>query len=268
MATPHGNVSFLCTSLTGTITGVQWLVNNMTLEDIDNTDITSEFSNQFRGIGSLGFTNIPLAYNGTIITCRVHGEEEDTALILIQGSCIAILLYRILAPTYNFSGHLSAVGSLNITASGSTLSLTWEPPFSLDITNVDPDITGYCVDVINSTSSVTLHSVCGINTTMFTYPLPDGSIHCTVVLFNIVPHNIVGPGKSATKSYIGALSSRLSHLLFENNNASNLGIRGPQIMAVLNMLPDVEIRDWDVFTYFLNMVIKSIKYAYFALITI
>ena len=39
-------------------------------------------------------------------------------------------------------------------------------------------------------------------------------------------------------------------------------------MAVLNMLPDVEIRDWDVFTYFLNMVIKSIKYAYFALITI
>ena len=88
MATPHGNVSFLCTSLTGTITGVQWLVNNMTLEDIDNTDITSEFSNQFRGIGSLDFTNIPLAYNGTTITCIAPGEEEDTALILIQGSCM------------------------------------------------------------------------------------------------------------------------------------------------------------------------------------
>ena len=42
---------------------------------------------------------------------------------------------------------LSAVGSLSITASDSTLSLTWEPPFSLDITNIDPDITGYCVDV-------------------------------------------------------------------------------------------------------------------------
>ena len=116
-----------------------------------------------------------------------------------------------IAPTHNFSGLLSAVGSLNITASDSTLSLTWEPPFTLDITNVDPDITGYCVDVINSTSLVTLHSECGINTTMFTYPLPDDSIHCTVVLFNVVPHNIVGPGESAAKSYIGALSSRLSN---------------------------------------------------------
>ena len=210
MTTPHGNVSFLCTSLTGTITGVQWLANNMILEDINDTDITSEFNQFGGGIGSLHFTNIPLAYNGTTITCRAPGEEEDTVSLLIQGSYNNIIIRRITL-THNVSGLLSAVGSLNITASDSTLSLTWEPPFSLDITNVDPDITGYCVGVINSTSSVTLHSECGINTTMFTYPLSDGSIHCTVVLFNIVPHNIVGPGDSATKSYIGALSSRLSH---------------------------------------------------------
>ena len=210
MTTPHGNVSFLCTSLTGTITGVQWLVNNMTLEDIDDTTIRTEFSNQFGGIGSLHFTNIPLAYNGTTITCTAPGQEEDTVSLLIQGSHNNIIISRI-TPTHNFSGLLSAAGSLNITASDSTLSLTWEPPFTLDVTNVDPDITGYCVDVINSTSSVTLQSECGINTTMYTYPLPDGSIHCTVVSFNTVPHNIVGPGESAAKLYIGALSSRLSH---------------------------------------------------------
>ena len=66
-------------------------MNNIPLEDIDNTGITTEFSNQFRGIGSLHFTNIPLAYNGTTITCRAPGEEEDTASILIQGSCSNII---------------------------------------------------------------------------------------------------------------------------------------------------------------------------------
>ena len=92
MATPHGNVSFLCTSLTGTITGVQWLVNNMILEDIDDTDITSEFNQFGGGIGSLHFTNIPLAYNETTITCTAPGEEEDTVSLLIQGSCSNIII--------------------------------------------------------------------------------------------------------------------------------------------------------------------------------
>ena len=93
---------------------------------------------------------------------------------------------------------------------------------------------------------------------MFTYPLPDGSIHCTVVLFNIVPHNIVGPGESTAKSYIGALSIRLPKSLKFIIDTSDLGIQGPQIVALLNTLPDVDMRDWNVFTYFLNMVRKTI----------
>ena len=108
-------------------------------------------------------------------------------------------------------GLLSSVGSLNITASNTTLTLTWEPPFTLDITGVDPDITGYCVDVINATSSVTLHSECGINTTMFTYPIPKNT-NCTVE-FIVTPHNIVGQGQSTAESYIGVRSSRSHHCI-------------------------------------------------------
>ena len=106
-----------------------------------------------------------------------------------------------------FTGLLFAVGSLNITASNSTLSLTWEPPFSLDIDGVDTDITGYCVDVINSTSSVTVHSQCGINTTMFTYPKPSDT-DCVVYSFSVTPHNIVGAGETATEMYSGDIESK------------------------------------------------------------
>ena len=104
-------------------------------------------------------------------------------------------------------GLLSAVGSLSITASDSTLSLTWEPPFTLGITGVDPDITGYCVDVINSTSSVTLHSECGINTTKFTYPKPSDT-DCVVYSFSVTPHNIVGAGEITTEVYSGDIESK------------------------------------------------------------
>ena len=36
--------------------------------------------------------------------------------------------------------------------------------------------------------------------------------------------------------------------------ALNHDIQGPLIVAVLDILPDAEMRDWDVFTNFLNMV--------------
>ena len=91
VTTPHGNVSFVCVARTPTVTGVQWLVNNMTIEDIDNINITTEFSNDYGiGIGRLNLTNIPLAYNKTSITCiaqSASGQEEVTASLLIQGLC-------------------------------------------------------------------------------------------------------------------------------------------------------------------------------------
>ena len=128
--------------------------------------------------------------------------------------CQVILLQfqRTAAHTYscglgiNFAGHLSAVGSLNI-------SITWEPPFTLDITGEDPDITGYCVDVINSTSSVTLHSQCGITETTFTFPIPTDT-NCHAYNFSVTPVNIVGNGTEDTTSYIGVQASTYVHLIF------------------------------------------------------
>ena len=91
MVTPHGNISLVCvahtSTITGAITGVQWLVNNTMTEDIDDIDITTKFITD-GGIGSLSLTNIPMAYNDTMITCIVQsasGQEEVTVMLLIQG---------------------------------------------------------------------------------------------------------------------------------------------------------------------------------------
>ena len=114
--------------------------------------------------------------------------------------CCSNLLHDII------SGLLSAVGSLRMTTQDSTISLTWTAPFTLDITTVDPDIT-YCVGVVNSTSSSTLHSQCGITETEYEYPIPPDSA-CHDHMVTVTPVNAVGNGTT--------ISIRHSHALTRN----------------------------------------------------
>ena len=99
---------------------------------------------------------------------------------------------------YTCPGALSVIGSLEISPDpcSSTLSLTWTPPFTLDIPWVDPDITGYCVDVIDFISSSLLYSQCGINRTEFRYSTP-----LTGAVFRVTPMNYAGNGTQLNESY-------------------------------------------------------------------
>ena len=95
---------------------------------------------------------------------------------------------------HNFLGPPSAVTSLMLSAQDETILLNWTAPFTLDIPDTDQDIT-YCVDVVSSTSSATLHSECGITMTMYTYSVAsDSSCHDHVI--TVVPVNVVGRGES------------------------------------------------------------------------
>ena len=53
------------------------------------------------------------------------------------------------------------------------------------------------MDVVNSTSSSTLHSECGITDTEYEYPMPLDSV-CHVHVFTVTPVNAVGNGTYAT----------------------------------------------------------------------
>ena len=96
-------------------------------------------------------------------------------------------------------GRLSPVSNLKLTTSNTTLSLTWEPPFTLDITSVDPDISGYYVEVVavNLLTSSEIYSEYDINGTEFSYPIPQDA-GCDIYFFTITAVNIVGMGEAAT----------------------------------------------------------------------
>ena len=103
-------------------------------------------------------------------------------------------------------GHLDPVDSLVVTEQNHIISLTWEPPFTLDIPE-DPDIEGYCVDVFNSDSNILIHTECGLNTSLFSYTTDDSA--CYNYLFTVKPVNVVGNGTSNNISYFGAETSKL-----------------------------------------------------------
>ena len=208
---PNDAVIYSFLSPVNLITGIQWLLNTTLLQDLNLTDVTTGFTGV---VGSIEFSN-PSDYNVTSVTCRAElqsGEEGSaTALLLVQGICSHTLHYCTYYRYLLLIGLLSAVRSLSSIANSTLIYVTWEPPFTLDITNVDPDITGYCVDVINSTSSVTLLSECGITETEFTYLMPPESYcYSTTFSFFITPLNIVGRGEMATLFYREHLSSKIS----------------------------------------------------------
>ncbi len=168
---------------------LQWLVNGTRLEDLDQTERIEAKSN------ILYFIDIPV---GTTIQCiidftsgesvlsnnAVQGEEKIVVATIICKLCI---------------GLLPAVDSLTAISIplDSIISLTWTPPFSLDLPGVDPDITGYCVNVVNSTSSLVIDSQCGITNTQYNYTVSPNGIVCDTYTFAVTPVNIVGNGTSA-----------------------------------------------------------------------
>ena len=94
----------------------------------------------------------------------------------------------------------------------SRLSLTWDPPYSLNIDNVDPDIEGYYVNIYvsNYTSSQELLLSEFITSTNFTFELPEGrNSGCDRFYFAIFGVNIVGEGAMKTTSYAKSTTSML-----------------------------------------------------------
>ncbi len=54
------------------------------------------------------------------------------------------------------------------------------------------------MDVVNSTSSLVIHSQCGITDTQYNYTVSPNDIVCDTYTFTVIPVNIVGNGTSAS----------------------------------------------------------------------
>ena len=94
---------------------------------------------------------------------------------------------------------LSLIGQLqsvsNLDRNGSTLS--WEPPFSLDLTGVDPDIV-YCVEVYNITCGRRDLIIGDCNVTEPSYTSDDIAPHGYIYEYTVTPRSNVQEATNGT----------------------------------------------------------------------
>ena len=76
----------------------------------------------------------------------------------------------------------------------SAIHLYWDPPFTLDITNVTLDISGYTVSITNTNTNVT--SDRNVTKPEFLFQ-EEGYDPCHVYLFEVSAWNPVGVGETS-----------------------------------------------------------------------
>ena len=99
-------------------------------------------------------------------------------------------------------GELAAVSYLSRISS----SITWDPPFSLNLTNIDPDII-YCVEVYNITCGRRDLIISDLNVTEHSYT--------SDALYEGILHNITVTPRSNVHNALNGISSTFTgRLLF------------------------------------------------------
>jgi len=87
-------------------------------------------------------------------------------------------------------GLLDAISNLKAETLGQVIHLTWDAPFSLDITGVDPDI-WYRVEITVANITSITHD--DINIPEFNFTM-DGVVTCVIYRFQVTPVNNAGNG--------------------------------------------------------------------------
>ena len=117
----------------------------------------------------------------------------------------------------HYTGILAAVGSPSINSTLPSVpvvdaTISWEAPFTLDLTGVDPDIT-YCVTVTSTALLEPLNLMCGIATSEVRYLLPLNS-WCYHLNVCVIPVNLAGNGSAACSAlYTSAQESKYRNLI-------------------------------------------------------
>ena len=106
---------------------------------------------------------------------------------------------------YYSVGRLAAVGSLEVYSGHAFILLTWTPPFSLDLTGIDPDL-WYCVEVYNISSGGTLlTNSYTVSEPRFNFTVTSPS-PCDRFEFRVTPVN--GAGNGSMTSVNGSFGSK------------------------------------------------------------
>ena len=201
---------FTCKTVGGTLA---WIVNGTQREvhppEIRRDLVVSEII--IDGGITAGTLTIPARaeYNGTRVQCAVFtfggSAQSENATMTIQG-IFAHYVGRIKTLEYFFAGPPLPVGNLTANGSGSSVTISWRAPWSLDVTGVDHDI-WYSVLIQNVTdedrpTDILCTDCTNITETHYTFT-PDHLSPCHVYNFIIIPANGAGLGERSDFSHRG-----------------------------------------------------------------
>ena len=122
-------------------------------------------------------------------------------IVHLLAYCTIIHILLLLCVHISFSGLLNAVNNLRSESLGQVIRLTWDAPFTLDITGVNPDI-WYCVDITvnndpfnNSSDSIPFNTYF-VNTPEFNFT-NNGANTSVIYQFRVTPINGAGNGTTS-----------------------------------------------------------------------
>lgn len=97
------------------------------------------------------------------------------------------------------SGLLRAPSLVSVVSNYTTIHLTWNAPYTLDITGVEPDISHYEVHIKNVDSEQYFR----VNTsvTSYSFDQQSSSTACSVFEFQIAAVNLAGVGEKSAAVY-------------------------------------------------------------------
>ena len=178
------NVEFKC--LFPTAETHHWEING-DIEDLPSDVVITPPAN-----GSLSILQIPATpmHNNTIVRCLALFPEGST--FDIQYSRSATL--RVQGPLLINSSY---VRFEPMRAAPTSITVTWDPPFSLNLTTAEPDIQ-YCVDVYTKQNEL-MQSTCGILATEFIFS-PINPNHDDFFIFRVTPRSNINGSLNGTTS--------------------------------------------------------------------
>ena len=108
---------------------------------------------------------------------------------------------------FSLPGLLDPVNHLYFDSNDSSLTISWTPPFSLDVTGVDPDI-WYSVFIYdltdeNNPTAILCTDCINITETHYTFA-PDHLSPCHVYNFSVIPLN--GAGRGNASNYTSSMN--------------------------------------------------------------
>ena len=128
----------------------------------------------------------------------VHHDIWLPFCIVVICSDFTVFSYQLL------TGILAAPTNLKaVTITTAAIHLTWDHPYTLDITGIDPDISGYVI-YIRNTNTGNMTTVF-VTETEYTFVRQDFR-YCDTFVFRVQPLNVVGEGNisdAVAAAYLG-----------------------------------------------------------------